>query len=118
MCQRGSISRTFWTSWIQRDVIQAHGHSGSNQKSTGVLSVMALMLPAGSVAAAIRDTTPNPPRTPFYSSLKEYEIRISRWDPRGETRAPSRRPTWQDSCIPSARRREVRQDEEWMWQVI
>ena len=27
-------SRTFSTSRIQREVIQAHGHVGSNQKST------------------------------------------------------------------------------------
>lgn len=38
MCQRTSMSRTFSTSRTQREVIQAQGHSGSNQKSTGVLS--------------------------------------------------------------------------------
>src|SRR5437879_11214497 len=27
---------SFSTSWIQRELIQAHGQSGSNQKSTGV----------------------------------------------------------------------------------
>ncbi|CAM5298464.1 hypothetical protein SCYAM73S_01093 [Streptomyces cyaneofuscatus] len=31
------MSRTFSTSRIQREVIQAHGQSGSNQKSAGVL---------------------------------------------------------------------------------
>ncbi|GAB2821252.1 hypothetical protein GCM10027073_60310 [Streptomyces chlorus] len=30
------MSRTFSTSSTQREVIQAQGHSGSNQKSTGV----------------------------------------------------------------------------------
>ena len=29
-----SMSRTFWTSRIQREVSHAHGQSGSNQKST------------------------------------------------------------------------------------
>ena len=33
------MSRTFSTSSIQREVIQAQGQSGSNQKSTGVLPV-------------------------------------------------------------------------------
>ena len=37
MCQRTSMSRTFSTSSTHREVIQAQGHSGSNQKSTGVL---------------------------------------------------------------------------------
>ncbi len=32
-CQVTSTGRTFSTSRIQRDVIQAHGHKGSNQKS-------------------------------------------------------------------------------------
>src|SRR4051795_5379425 len=33
-CQCRSMSRTFCASMIQRLVSQAHGHSGSNQKST------------------------------------------------------------------------------------
>ena len=33
------MSRTFSTSISQRDVIHAHGHSGSNQSSTGVFVV-------------------------------------------------------------------------------
>ena len=33
MCQVTRTSRTFSTSSIQREVIQANGHSGSNQKS-------------------------------------------------------------------------------------
>ena len=32
-CQLTSTGRTFSTSTIHRDVIQAHGHNGSNQKS-------------------------------------------------------------------------------------
>jgi hypothetical protein len=32
------MSRTFSTSRTQREVIQAQGHSGSNQKSTGVFA--------------------------------------------------------------------------------
>src|SRR5919112_583232 len=38
----GSIGRTFSTSSSQRDDIHAHGHSGSNQKSTGVRSCSVL----------------------------------------------------------------------------
>src|SRR3954466_11208257 len=37
----GLIGRTFSTSSSQRDDIQAQGQSGSNQKSTGVRSVVA-----------------------------------------------------------------------------
>src|SRR3954449_2735306 len=36
----GAIGRTFSTSSSQRDDIQAQGQSGSNQKSTGVRSVV------------------------------------------------------------------------------
>ncbi|GGQ64238.1 hypothetical protein GCM10010261_03260 [Streptomyces pilosus] len=45
------MSRTFSTSSTQREVIQAQGHSGSNQKSTGVaedLSGMSLLVKAAS----------------------------------------------------------------------
>ena len=37
------MSLTFSTYSTQREVIQAQGHSGSNQKSTGVLSDMSLL---------------------------------------------------------------------------
>ncbi|BFO21554.1 hypothetical protein SHKM778_79420 [Streptomyces sp. KM77-8] len=37
------MSRTFSTSRTQREVIQAQGHSGSNQKSTGVAGVVSDM---------------------------------------------------------------------------
>ena len=36
MCQVTSMSRTFSTSRIQREVIQANGQAGSNQKSAFV----------------------------------------------------------------------------------
>ena len=36
MCQRALIARTFSTSRTHREVIQAHGQTGSNQKSIGV----------------------------------------------------------------------------------
>jgi len=35
-CHRTCTGRTFSTSSIQREVIQAQGQMGSNQKSTGV----------------------------------------------------------------------------------
>lgn len=38
------MSLTFSTSSTQREVIHAQGHSGSNQKSTGVLSDMSLLM--------------------------------------------------------------------------
>jgi hypothetical protein len=38
MCQRTSMPRTFSTSRTHREAIHAQGHSGSNQKSTGVLA--------------------------------------------------------------------------------
>lgn len=41
-CQRTSTSRTFSTSSIQREVIQAQGQSGSNQKSAGTLPAAVL----------------------------------------------------------------------------
>ncbi|GII78995.1 hypothetical protein Sru01_39770 [Sphaerisporangium rufum] len=41
MCQRGSTGRTCWTCSSHREVIHAHGQKGSNQKSTGVLSLIA-----------------------------------------------------------------------------
>src|ERR1044072_170513 len=44
-CQRTSTGRTFSTSSIQREVIQAQGHSGSNQKSAGVLTVSVTFSP-------------------------------------------------------------------------
>jgi hypothetical protein len=37
------MSRTFSTSKIQREVIQAHGHSGSNQKSATDFSGMGVL---------------------------------------------------------------------------
>ncbi|CAM5651619.1 hypothetical protein SRIMM317S_06085 [Streptomyces rimosus subsp. rimosus] len=40
-CQRTSTGRTFSTSSIQREVSQAHGQDGSNQKSAGTLAVPA-----------------------------------------------------------------------------
>src|SRR6266487_4353635 len=40
-CQRGWTGRTLVTSTTQREVIQAQGHCGSNQKSTGVGSCSA-----------------------------------------------------------------------------
>src|SRR5450755_1338583 len=43
-CQVTPTGRTCSTSSIQRDVIHAHGHSGSNQKSTGVGSCSAMGL--------------------------------------------------------------------------
>src|ERR1700691_1596958 len=46
-CQRAATGRTFSTSSSQRDAIQAHGHSGSNQKSTGVGSCWAMGTPPG-----------------------------------------------------------------------
>ncbi len=54
MCQRTSMSRTFSTSSTQREVIQAQGHSGSNQKSTGVLveAVLGMVLLENSLPAA------------------------------------------------------------------
>src|SRR6516162_5546240 len=42
-----SMSRTFSTSRIHREVIQHHGHSGSNQKSARDLSDMGAPLPDG-----------------------------------------------------------------------
>jgi hypothetical protein len=47
------MSRTFSTSRIHREVIQAHGQSGSNQKSTlavPVLSVLVTEIPTLSAA--------------------------------------------------------------------
>ncbi|GAA5009114.1 hypothetical protein GCM10023257_64690 [Streptomyces hyderabadensis] len=38
------MSLTFSTSRTQREVIQAQGHRGSNQKSTGVFSDMSLLM--------------------------------------------------------------------------
>ncbi|CAM5254012.1 hypothetical protein STENM327S_06714 [Streptomyces tendae] len=38
------MSLTFSTSRTQREVIQAQGHGGSNQKSTGVFSDMSLLM--------------------------------------------------------------------------
>src|SRR5437667_4702896 len=40
-CQRGCTGRTLVTSSNQREVIQAQGHSGSNQTSTGISSCSA-----------------------------------------------------------------------------
>ena len=51
-CQCVSTSRTFSTSSIQRDVIHAKGHSGSNQKSTRVFSAMAIGFPSQKVSPA------------------------------------------------------------------
>src|SRR5262245_28777793 len=48
-----SMSRTFSTSLIQRDVIHAHGHRGSNQKSTTVRSPAIQNLPKDRVVAEI-----------------------------------------------------------------
>src|ERR1700680_5235451 len=43
-CQRTSTGRTSSTSSIHREAIHAHGHRGSNQKSTTVGSCSAMML--------------------------------------------------------------------------
>src|SRR5215469_12123592 len=45
-CQRRSIGRAFWASSTHREVIQAHGHSGSNQKSTTVGSCSGMLTPS------------------------------------------------------------------------
>ena len=42
MCQVTSMSRTFSTSRIHREVIQAKGQAGSNQKSAFVFDVMSV----------------------------------------------------------------------------
>src|SRR5690606_36018518 len=44
-CQRTLIGRSFSTSRIHREVIHAHGHRGSNQKSTGVAASSATSPP-------------------------------------------------------------------------
>src|SRR5260370_17163760 len=44
-CQRVCTGRTFSTSSIHREAIHAHGHSGSNQKSTCVRSCCAMHTP-------------------------------------------------------------------------
>ncbi|GAA4286635.1 hypothetical protein GCM10022262_09940 [Georgenia daeguensis] len=52
-CQRTVTSRTFSTSLIQRDVIHAHGHMGSNQKSAVAGAVVvSVMLPSYGRAGA------------------------------------------------------------------
>ncbi len=48
-----STGRTFSTSIIQREVIHAQGHRGSNQNSAVLRSDMASILPSGRADSAV-----------------------------------------------------------------
>ncbi|GGV12356.1 hypothetical protein GCM10010293_03140 [Streptomyces griseoflavus] len=73
------MSRTFSTSRTQREVIQAQGHSGSNQKSTGVAGDLSDMSLLGKAASPDDNAGARP----------------------GHSRLPRVRGAWQDRCCTS-----------------
>ncbi len=66
-CQRTSTGRSFSTSCIHREAIQAQGHLGSNQKSTGVRTVSATVT-SKSVRTCCQCT--QPAYAPEHSNLR------------------------------------------------
>ena len=57
MCQVTEMSRTCSTSRIHREVIQAKGHAGSNQKSALVVWTCVMPVTTARGAAEFRHTT-------------------------------------------------------------